>query len=399
MSADTPLAVYVHWPFCESKCPYCDFNSHVTEAVDHAAWRHALLSELRHFAERTAGRRVGSLYFGGGTPSLMDAATVSALVEAAGALWGFADDPEITLESNPSSAEAERFDGYRAAGINRLSIGVQSLRPEALTFLGRRHDADQARRALEWARSRFERYSFDLIYGLPGQTAADWRAELHEALALAGDHLSVYQLTIEPGTPFFRDGVAGAEEDLAADLFHETRALLTEASMPAYEVSNHARPGGESRHNLAYWHGRDYVGVGPGAHGRLTLADGFIATHQIHDPARWLARVGETGQGTAKERRLDVRERAEEMVMTGLRTRDGLDLAGLEAATGVAFADMADAGEVQRCIDAGLLTEGAGHLYATEAGMLTLNALLAHLLTPFENSLEAFSEDPGADLS
>lgn len=382
------LAIYIHWPFCESKCPYCDFNSHVAEGIDAAAWRDGLLAELRHYGTMTAGRRVGSVFFGGGTPSLMAAETVAALIDAVGDIWGWIEAPEITLEANPSSAEAGRFGGYRAAGVNRLSLGVQSLDPAALEFLGRRHDAAQARRALELAAATFPRHSFDLIYALPEQSAAAWQRQLAEALAFAGDHLSVYQLTVEPGTAFFRDRVAAAETDAAADMFELTRALLAEAGLPAYEVSNHARPGAESRHNLTYWRGGDYVGVGPGAHGRLSIDGGFHATHQIADPARWLARVGESGHATAKTRCLTARERAEEMVITGLRMAEGIDLALFEARGGLALDRVVDPSLLQQCLSGGLLARDGTRLKPTEQGLLRLNAMLAALLAPSEDGGE-----------
>ncbi len=376
------LALYIHWPFCESKCPYCDFNSHVAEAVDQDRWRAALLSEMAHYAQETSGRKLTSIFFGGGTPSLMVPDTVTALIFAAAGHWQAAEDIEITLEANPSSAERGRFAAYRAAGVNRLSLGVQSLDNEALTFLGRRHDAAQARDAMAAAREIFSRVSFDFIYARPGQTADAWRRELTDALSMAGDHLSVYQLTIEPGTPFFRDDVPATDEDTGTALFEATQEILASAGLPAYEISNHARPGFESRHNLTYWRGGDYVGIGPGAHGRLAGDDGFNATHQIHDPARWLDQVEATGHGTGKRRRLSGRERAEEMVMTGLRLGEGLDVARLEATTGVTLPALVDPHMFGQVCDGGFLVDAAGRLTATAAGRLRLNAILAALLVP-----------------
>ena len=243
------IALYIHWPFCERKCPYCDFNSHVSDTVDQAHWRDALLSELAHFAAETQGRRLTSVFFGGGTPSLMAPATVAALLDAAADHWQAATDLEVTLEANPSSAEQGRFADYRHAGVNRLSIGVQSLRDEPLAFLGRVHDAAQARAAMKVAKAVFERVSFDLIYARPHQSVADWQVELGEVLAMSGDHLSVYQLTIEPGTAFFREGVAGADEDRAVELFEATQEILEAAGFLAYEISNHARPGASTSSN------------------------------------------------------------------------------------------------------------------------------------------------------
>jgi putative oxygen-independent coproporphyrinogen III oxidase len=384
-AAIEPPALYIHWPFCQSKCPYCDFNSHVHDAIDHAAWAAALSAELDHYRAETGARALASIFFGGGTPSLMQASTVAALIERADALWGFEDGIEITLEANPSSAEAARFRDYHTAGVNRLSLGVQSFDPEALKFLGRRHDVDQAERALAMAAEIFPRRSFDLIYARPGQTLEQWQGELGHALAFAGDHLSVYQLTIEPGTAFFRDHVQAAGEDLGAEMFEATRARLADAGLEAYEVSNHARPGRESRHNLTYWRGGDYVGVGPGAHGRLARDGEFLATHQIADPARWLAQTRERGEGTAKVRRLDARERAEEMVMTGLRMAEGLDCERLERVTGLAIESLIDPAALQRCVAGGLLTWNGRRLTATAEGVLMLNAMLAHLLAPAED--------------
>ncbi|RZM34212.1 MAG: coproporphyrinogen III oxidase, partial [Sphingomonas sp.] len=262
------LALYVHWPFCISKCPYCDFNSHVRDSVDQAAWREAMLADLAYEAALTPGRRLGSIFFGGGTPSLMPPSTVAAVLEAAERAWGFADRIEITLEANPSSVEAARFADLASVGVNRVSLGLQSLRNEALHFLGRAHDVDEGLAALATAQAAFARVSFDLIYALPGQTMAEWQADLARALALGSEHLSLYQLTIEPGTRFATDAAAGRltipDGDSAADLFEATRATTAAAGLPAYETSNHARPGAESRHNLTYWRYGDYAGIGPG---------------------------------------------------------------------------------------------------------------------------------------
>src|SRR5271167_805048 len=297
MSAAEPLAVYIHWPFCRSKCPYCDFNSHVRERVDAARWQQALLADLDHHAERVPGREVGSVFFGGGTPSLMSPETVATLLERVRACWTVTPDIEVTLEANPNSAEAARFRAFAAAGVNRLSLGVQALDPAALRMLGRAHDRSEAIAAIEHARASFARFSFDLIYARPGQSLAAWRRELDEALMLAGDHLSVYQLTIEPGTAFAtmqRRGelVVPAEEEAAA-LFETTQDRLAARGLPAYEISNHARPGAECRHNLAYWRYQDYVGIGPGAHGRLTMGDVKYATRQ----ARLSCRVFHVAHG------------------------------------------------------------------------------------------------------
>jgi len=378
------IALYVHWPFCERKCPYCDFNSHVSETVDQSRWRAALLADLAHYAAETPGRQLTSVFFGGGTPSLMDPGSVAAVLEAAADHWPTSDNLEITLEANPSSAERARFKAYREGGVNRLSIGVQSFDDDALKFLGRLHDASQARDAIDAAAEIFPRFSFDMIYARPGQSAANWLGELTDALALAGDHLSLYQLTIEPGTPFFRDTVETAGDDDAVAMFEITQETLAAAGLPAYEISNHARPGSESRHNLTYWQGGDYVGIGPGAHGRLTLDSRFIAPHQISDPARWLKKVEADGHGTAKRRVLSSTERAEEMVMTGLRLTEGLDLKGLEIKTGLAASGFFAGQRLGALIEGGFLTKDASRLSVTPAGQLRLNAVLAHLLAPEE---------------
>jgi oxygen-independent coproporphyrinogen-3 oxidase len=296
------FGLYVHWPFCRSKCPYCDFNSHVREGVDHHRWKEALLGELAHFAAMVPGRLLGSLYFGGGTPSLMEVETVAAVIAAARTHWTVSPDFEITLEANPTSVEAEKFAGFRDAGINRLSLGVQSLDDEALKFLGRRHDALEAIRALDLARATFPRVSFDLIYARPGQSLADWSRELVAALSHAADHISLYQLTIEPATQFEQayargDFVLPAEED-AARLYEATLEALSQSGLVDYEISNFAKPGSESRHNLVYWRYGDYIGIGPGAHGRLTLAEGRIATRQHRAPEAWLAMVEDRGHAT-----------------------------------------------------------------------------------------------------
>ena len=327
MIAET-LAVYIHWPFCRSKCPYCDFNSHVRDGADEARWTRALIQDLEHQAELTAGRAVGSVFFGGGTPSLMPPATVGKLLDEVRSHWAVPPDVEITIEANPNSAEADRFRAFAAAGVNRLSLGVQALDPAALRLLGRAHDREEAIAAIEHARTTFPRFSFDLIYARPGQSLAAWRQELDEALTLVGDHLSVYQLTVEASTAFAtmkRRGelVVPAEEDAAA-LFETTQDRLAARGLPAYEISNHARPGAECRHNLAYWRYQDYVGVGPGAHGRLTIDDVKHATRQARMPERWLAAVEKRGTGTEEMAPIDRDSAVEEMLMMGLRLTEVL---------------------------------------------------------------------------
>ncbi|MGB1025740.1 MAG: radical SAM family heme chaperone HemW [Rhodospirillaceae bacterium] len=383
---DAPdLALYVHWPFCLSKCPYCDFNSHVIDRIDQERWQAALIKDMKTQAERTGPRRLSSVFFGGGTPSTMDPAVVGAILDTATALWTPASGFEVTLEANPGAADAKRFDGYRAAGVQRLSLGVQSLNNAALSFLGRRHSACEAMRALDLARERFDRIAIDLIYARPGQSQQDWLRELGDVLKLGMDHVSLYQLTIEPGTRFFVEHARGdftlPEEDGALDLFLETRRCLTEAGMPAYETSNHARIGQECRHNMTYWRGGDYLGVGPGAHGRVRLADGPHATVGHKAPECWMRRVEEHGHGLKEDRLLDERERAIEAVMTGLRLSEGIDAFRFEAMTGVPLEDVLDRDCFSLLVDDGL-AEGdpAFGVKVTEAGAPLLNTLSACLI-------------------
>ncbi len=382
---DPGFAVYVHWPFCVSKCPYCDFNSHVRERVDAARWQRAYLAEIERAAAATAGRTVTSLFFGGGTPSLMPPETAAAIVARVRALWPVAADAEITLEANPGASDATRFRGFREAGIGRLSIGVQSLQDDALRFLGRRHDARAAVAAIEQARAIFPRYTFDLIYARPGHTVAAWRAELDAALALAGDHLSVYQLTIEPGTAFHTAHARGdfvlPEEDVAADLYEATQDRLAAAGLAAYEISNHARPGQESRHNLTYWRYGDYAGIGPGAHGRLPGGDGGkFATRQHRLPETWLDRVEREGSGEAERTALARDERGREMLLMGLRLAEGVDAARFAAETGVPIERFVDAAACTHLVRIGLIEQTPAALRATAAGRQRLDAVLRALV-------------------
>jgi oxygen-independent coproporphyrinogen-3 oxidase len=383
-----PLAVYIHWPFCLSKCPYCDFNSHVRERVDAARWTRALLADLDHQVALAPDRMVTSIFFGGGTPSLMPPATVAALVARVKALWPVVPGLEVTLEANPNSAEAERFAGFAEAGINRLSLGIQALDPEALRFLGRGHNRDEAIAAIRLARNTFARYSFDLIYARPGQSVAAWEAELGEALTLCGDHLSLYQLTIEPGTAFGNRAARGeklaADEETGAALFEATQLRLASVGLPAYEISNHARPGAECRHNLAYWRYDDYLGIGPGAHGRVTHPGSNqecakIATQQLRTPEAWLAAIESTG--TAIDETIPIpRETAvEEMLMMGLRLVEGVSRRRLEAVAGRTVEGLFGAA-LPRLIDGGFLTLDGECLAATAAGRQRLNAVLGALI-------------------
>jgi len=378
-----PLAIYIHWPFCRSKCPYCDFNSHVRERIDAARWTRALIADLEHQAALAPDHNVGSIFFGGGTPSLMPPETVAALIARVTALWPVAADLEVTLEANPNSAEAERFGGFAAAGINRLSLGIQALDPDALRFLGRGHDRDEAIRAIRLARDAFARYSFDLIYARPGQSVAAWEDELDEALSLAGEHLSLYQLTIEPGTAFgnraARGEVLAADEETGAALFEATQIRLAAAGLPAYEISNHARPGAECRHNLAYWRYEDYLGIGPGAHGRVTRGSGKIATRQLRTPEAWLAAIEESGTAIDEETPIARDEATLEMLMMGLRLVEGVARQRLEALAGCDVEQLFP-GVLPRLIDGGFLTLDADSLAATAAGRQRLNAVLGALL-------------------
>jgi oxygen-independent coproporphyrinogen-3 oxidase len=379
MTTDTtPLALYVHWPFCVSKCPYCDFNSHVRESVDQQAWRSAMLADLAHEAGQLPGRRLGSIFFGGGTPSLMPPETVAAVIAAAERHWGFEPGIEITLEANPSSVEAARFADLATAGVNRVSLGMQALDDEALRFLGRAHGVAEGLAALETAQSVFARVSFDLIYARPDQDLAAWEAELRRAIGFGTEHLSLYQLTIEPGTRFatlFEKGeLAAYDPDAAADLFEATRALTAAAGLPAYEVSNHARPGAESRHNLTYWRYGDYAGVGPGAHGRR----GGFATQRHKKPENWLGAISRNGHGTQIEDALSSHERTVEALVMGLRLAEGVDLARVDALAGGAAP--LDPSALAGLRDQGLIVTDAPRLRVTDAGMPVLEAILRELV-------------------
>ena len=379
------LALYVHWPFCLAKCPYCDFNSHVRDSVDQAGWRRALLRELDHFAALLPGATVTSVFFGGGTPSLMPAETVARVIERAAARWTLAADAEITLEANPTSTEAARLHDFRAAGVNRVSLGVQALDDDALRFLGRGHSAAEARRAVALAQRIMPRSSFDLIYARPGQGLAAWRTELAQALALAGDHLSLYQLTIEKGTPFWRLEREGAfaipDGDTGRALFDLTQDTMEAAGFAAYEVSNHGRGGDACRHNLAYWRYDDYVGIGPGAHGRIAPAGGGRrALRQHAGPETWLAAVERAGHGTAEDRPLDALEQAREMLMMGLRLADGVSESELSRRTGCNPDRAIDRAGLARLCRAGYVERRGGRLRATDAGRPLLNGLLVELL-------------------
>ncbi len=373
-------ALYIHWPFCLAKCPYCDFNSHVRDSVDHAAWQSALLADMRHEHKLAGGEPLDSIFFGGGTPSLMPPALVEVLLQEAERLWGFAEGVEITLEGNPSSVEAANYAALASAGINRVSLGLQSLDDQALHFLGRLHSADEGLRALEVAQERFARVSFDLIYALPGQTAEAWEQQLRRALSFGTGHLSLYQLTIEAGTRFAtmvrQNDFTPLDDDAAADLFDLTRQMTAAAGLPAYEISNHARPGEESRHNLTYWRYQDYCGIGPGAHGRR---DG-IATVRHKKPENWLSAMADKDNGIAEERQLSRGEQASEALLMGLRLNEGIDLAALSARFGFPAEQLVDADKVQFYARQSLLWQDGPRLGVTDAGMPLLDALLGEMV-------------------
>lgn len=372
-----PLALYVHWPFCVSKCPYCDFNSHTRASIDHDAWRQALLADLAHEARLLPDRQLTSIFFGGGTPSLMEPATVAAVIEAAREHWPVAGSVEITLEANPNSVEAARFADLAAAGVNRLSLGLQSFDDRALRFLGRAHSAQEGWRALEIAQRNFRRVSFDLIYALPGDDEASWAATLAQALALGTSHLSLYQLTIEPGTRFAimvaRGEFEPLEPETAAALYELTAEMTSAAGMPAYEISNHARHGQESRHNLTYWRYGDYVGVGPGAHGRRLGS----RTVRHRKPENFLRTVARNGHGIAEEAILTAAEAADEALVMGLRLSEGIDAAAIGSRFGIA--DVVDWMRVDRLVRSGHLARRGTQIALTACGRLLLDHILGEI--------------------
>jgi len=373
-------ALYIHWPFCAKKCPYCDFNSHVREGVDVAAWQAALIADMRAEAAMAGGETLTSIFFGGGTPSLMPPALVAALLAEAERLWGFDPGIEITLEANPSSVEAANFASLAAAGINRVSLGVQSLDDAELRFLGRLHGADEALRSLETAQAHFARVSFDMIYALPGHTPELWEARLTRALGFGTGHMSLYQLTIEPGTRFASDVRRGRlvplDDDAAAQLFDITQELSLAAGLPAYETSNHARPGKESRHNLAYWRYQDYAGIGPGAHGRR----GGVATVRHKKPENFLAAVARQGDGIAEARALAVSDQAAEALLMGLRLTEGVDIAALSARFGLPRAGLIEETALARLADLGMMWAEGNRVGVMPEGRGVLDALLAEVV-------------------
>jgi oxygen-independent coproporphyrinogen-3 oxidase len=387
VAAEGPLALYVHWPFCVSKCPYCDFNSHVRARIDQRAFRDAYVAALEAWAERLPYRELVSVFFGGGTPSLMEPNTAGAVIAAARRLWCARGDVEITLEANPNSAEAARFRAFADAGVNRISIGVQALENDALKLLGRAHDASEAVAAVAAARAAVPRVSLDLIYARPAQTVAAWTAELARALDLGTTHISAYQLTIEKGTPFFalaqRGALAVPDEDTQAALYDATQETLEARGLPAYEISNHARPGAESRHNLVYWRYGDYVGIGPGAHGRITCADPgtSIATAAHRKPEAWLgATLAGDALALAETTALSPSQRIHEMTMMGLRLTDGIRRCDFERVAGARIEATFESATLSRLQSGGFIAVDDSGIRATRDGRARLNAVLAALL-------------------
>ncbi len=373
-AAGESFALYIHWPFCVSKCPYCDFNSHVRASIDQDEWREALLADLAHEAGLLPNRTLTSIFFGGGTPSLMEPATVAALISAAREHWPASDDLEITLEANPNSVEAARFADLAAAGVNRLSLGLQSFDDEALRFLGRAHTANEGQAALDIAQRHFGRVSFDLIYALPGDTEPGWSQTLERALSLGTTHLSLYQLTIEPGTRFAsmvaRRDFEPLDAETAAALYELTETATSAGGLPAYEISNHAAPGAESRHNLTYWRYGDYAGVGPGAHGRRL----GMRTVRHKKPENFLSGLRRNGHAICEEEALTPREAADEALVMGLRLRDGIDVAALEQRFGVTPVNRR---QVDRLLESGHLSVSGTRIATTRSGRLVLDTILA----------------------
>lgn len=388
MFRDNQMGVYIHWPFCAAKCPYCDFNSHVRGSFDQKEWADAYVKSLEYYAELLPEKQVVSIFFGGGTPSLMAPETVQVMIDAVQRLWPAVNDIEITLEANPTSVEIGKFKAFKEVGITRISLGVQALNDKDLAFLGREHSVDEAFRAIGIAGECFERYSFDLIYGRPDQTLQDWEAELMRGLSYARGHMSLYQLTIERNTPFYMQYNRGAfsipDDVKGAEFYHLTQDIMERAGMPAYEVSNHAQEGQECRHNLVYWHMADYIGVGAGAHGRFVNAlDGNIDKFASRDhsaPEIWLKRVQENGYGAHEFEKLSADDRFVECLMMGLRLRDGVSITRCEALSGLTFDRVIDGDKLQTVCDAGWAHVTGDQIHLTREGLLRLNALIPFIL-------------------
>lgn len=374
------FGLYLHWPFCESKCPYCDFNSHVAAAIDQPRWQRAYLSEIDRLAHETPGRVLNSVFFGGGTPSLMHPDLVAAIIERIRVRWPMSNDPEITLEANPGSIEAGRFRAYRDGGVTRVSMGMQAMNDTDLRLLGRKHSAAEARKAFDIARNCFDRVSFDLIYARQEQSLSEWHAELSNAVMLAVDHLSLYQLTVEEGTAFgdrlARGGLKGLpDDDLSAEMYAVTQEVCDKAGLPAYEVSNHARTGAESRHNLIYWRGGDYVGVGPGAHGRMTLNHRRWATEAPKAPGAWLALIEDGKAGELPRQPLNQDDHGMEYLLMSLRLSEGMDMARHQAISGTVL----DQGVLAHLCEIGMIQIDGQRLRATASGRMVLNAIIRDL--------------------
>ena len=381
MNTAPELGIYIHWPFCEKKCPYCDFNSHVRESIDHSDWLNAYLNELRYYANETPKHIINSVFFGGGTPSLMKASVVGKILDEIQSLWHCSKDIEVTAEANPSSSENKHFKDFRCAGVNRLSIGIQSLSDQSLMFLGRLHNGDEAINAIKNASAVFPRFSFDLIYALPGQTPKMWEKELKEAVQLARGHLSLYQLTIEPGTEFYKNRVSAANETVGAELYETTQEIMNKANLPAYEISNHAKKGEESLHNLIYWTGGDYLGIGPGAHGRITHNLQTDMMHNYRDPEKWLGLTIANKFGGQKREALSGEQRRDELVLMGLRLINGISLRQFKLLTGQPLKKMLDENKVKVLTNQGYLSTNCDVFKATSSGRQRLNAIITYLLT------------------
>ncbi|WP_169566978.1 radical SAM family heme chaperone HemW [Sneathiella limimaris] len=383
---DPGFGIYFHWPFCRKKCPYCDFNSHVRESLDEQRWVTALISELDYYSALSDKTEVTSIFFGGGTPSLMSDGAVAELISAVGDRFDLSPNVEISLEANPTSAEASSFAGYRLAGVNRLSMGVQSLQDKFLKFLGREHSVAEAMETIEIARANFENISFDLIYALPDQSLQDWEQDLKQALTLAGDHISLYQLTIEPNTGFagsYRRGeFALPVDELAEDMFALTQDICQQQGLEGYEISNHARPGYECRHNLTYWRYGGYLGIGPGAHGRLIAGGKRYATSQLRKPETWLQQVEAHGHATeSSEEVVEALDKAEELLLMGLRLKEGVWFENVERLTSSPFSELVDASRLQKLLGADYLGADEQRIWATDQGRFVLNSVLAELLS------------------
>lgn len=384
-----PFSLYIHWPFCLSLCPYCDFNSHIASTIDHSRWLESYKTELEHYKEHIRGRKIQTIFFGGGTPSLMDPRTVEGILKHASKICEIPDDCEITLEANPTSYEADKFRDFKNAGINRVSLGVQSLRDERLHSLGRKHSAGEAISAIESAREIFDRYSFDLIYALPDQTLRDWEQELLEARNYIKDHISLYQLTIEKGTPFYKEHKDGRlilpENEIAASMYRQTRDILGELGLQAYEISNYSKLGGECRHNLAYWHYDEYVGIGPGAHSRIHKnkgADGgsVEAIMTFHSPDKWLSIIGQNGNGIQQRNSLTKAEIIEEIMMMGLRLREGIEIGFIERLSGLQFDDIVEKQNLDIYTQNGYIKIDGGVIKLTERGVLMHSYIVPRII-------------------